>query len=392
MGSFFVGFEKQAVESWQYKPRYKVTDINTLDPHKEDEAWTAKIDGAHSVVHLEKGKLPRLFSHRVSKRTGDPIEYTQKLPHIESKSKTDAVVRAEVFGLDPKGKVIHPEKVTAMLNSGVTKSLQMQTQEGIRTQTALIDVEQYKGKDMTSASYGEKRRILEEIARKHSDFVLPAIATSPEEKAKLLKDIRAGKHPQTKEGVIVHNISQPQMPFAKAKIISDHDVYIRRVFPEESTKPGRKQMAGGFGYSWDPAGPVVGRVGTGLSHEMKTDMLKNPEKYIGMVARVKALDISKDNVLMKPSFKDWHVEKNIDREELVKQTVIVNKSIATNREQAQAIAKQFADRLYTSRETGQSYRFRQKPPEVFKDGSFRTSKVAPGVSIVYGKLKKSEAD
>ena len=71
-------------------------------------------------------------------------------------------------------------------------------------------------------------------------------------------------------------------------------------------------MAGGFTYAWEPGGKTVGKVGTGFNHAMKEDMLKNPDKYIGKVALVKALDLSKNKVLVKPSFAGWHVDKNIE--------------------------------------------------------------------------------
>lgn len=71
---------------------------------------------------------------------------------------------------------------------------------------------------------------------------------------------------------------------------------------------------------------------------------------------------------------------------MVKQTVIINKAFAKGRAKAKALAKPFADRLYTARETGQSYRFRQLHPDKFVPGTFRTFKPTEGVSIVYGQL------
>ena len=72
------------------------------------------------------------------------------------------------------------------------------------------------------------------------------------------------------------------------------------------------------------------------------------------------------------------------------QTVIVSKQIASSREQATEIAGKFANRIYTSRETGESWRFRQRPPGDFKSGTFRTFHVPgnEGVTLVYGDLKK----
>lgn len=75
-----------------------------------------------------------------------------------------------------------------------------------------------------------------------------------------------------------------------------------------------------------------------------------------------------------------------------KQTIIVQKTHAKDRDEASGIAKGFADRLYTSRETATSFRFRQKPPSKFVWGSYRTKSIpGKGVSIVYGRLKEAGA-
>lgn len=381
---FTKGFVKTA---YLEKRPYKAKDIRLLDPHKEEEAWTAKIDGAHTIINMKKNKLPRLFSHRISKRTGDPIEYTQKLPHIQNKSPVTAELRGEVFAIDSKGNAVHPDTVTAMLNRGVDRSLELQTEKNLRTRVALIDVDTIGGKNVASKSFSFKRDFLEGIAKNNPDFMLPSMATTAKEKEQLLKKILSGAHPETKEGLIVHNLNEPEKPFSKAKIVQDHDVYVRRIYQEEGN---RAPMAAGFEYSWDPDGEPVGKVGTGFSHAMKIDMLKNPEAYIGRAARVTAADLSKNKVLMKPSFQGWHVEKNIDKPEFAKQTVIINKSMSKDRIGAKSLAKPFADRLYTSRETGSSYRFRQLPPDKFIPGTFKTFKPKEGIAIVYGQLKKEK--
>lgn len=73
------------------------------------------------------------------------------------------------------------------------------------------------------------------------------------------------------------------------------------------------------------------------------------------------------------------------------QTVIVSKSRTKSRSKAEKIARKHASRMYTSRETKSSFRFRQRPPKDFVEGSFRTFQVPDeeGVSLVYGDLKKN---
>lgn len=71
-----------------------------------------------------------------------------------------------------------------------------------------------------------------------------------------------------------------------------------------------------------------------------------------------------------------------------KQTVIVKKSAGKTRARASKLAKPYADRLYTSRETKGTWRFRQRPPECFVPDTLRTFCPVNGVCIVYGTLKK----
>lgn len=382
---FKKGFEKIA-----YLPKrpYKALAVEKLDPNKTEEAWTAKIDGAHTIVEMKKGERPRLFSHRISKRTGLPIEYTQKLPHIKKKSPLTAVLRAETFAVDKKGIVAHPDTVTAMLNRTLPRSKQLQKQLGLTTRTALIDVDRIDGKDASKMPFSEKRKYLEAAAKANPNFTVPAIAYTPEEKSTMLEEIKSGKHPETKEGVIVHDLVREGAPFYKGKLTDAHDVFVRRIFVEESPT-GRKPMAGGIEYAWESKGEPIGRVGTGFDHATKEDMLKNPESYLGRVAMIKSPALSKNRVLMKPSFIGWHIDKNIDRPRMAKQTVIINKSLATDRKSAKGLAKMYADRLYTARETGPSFRFRQLPPDKFVEGTFRTFKPKEGVAVVYGQLKEA---
>jgi hypothetical protein len=71
------------------------------------------------------------------------------------------------------------------------------------------------------------------------------------------------------------------------------------------------------------------------------------------------------------------------------QTVIVDKSVAPTREAATEIAREFGKRIYTSRETKTSWRFRQRPPKDFVKETFRTRPIrGRGVSLVYGRLRR----
>lgn len=313
MSAFWRGFEKAAADKGIYAKRtYGESSIHDLDPHNPGEVWSAKIDGAHALIEMTKGEVPRLFSHRVSKKTGDQIPYNPKLAHVTRPSPMTGLFRGEVYAIGRDGHAVHPDVVTQVLNSGAEKSHELQKRLGIRTVTALIDVDRVGERDMTAAPYGEKLKIMRQVVAANPDFHLPDLAHTASEKQELRRRIVGGSHPQTKEGMVVHQLEGPAK-FSKAKLSDDHDVYIRSVFMEEPTKEGRPAgMAGGFHYSWEPDGPIAGKVGTGFDHATKRDMAENPHNYVGKVAKVRALSVSKNRALMKPSYGGLHVDKNLD--------------------------------------------------------------------------------
>lgn len=69
------------------------------------------------------------------------------------------------------------------------------------------------------------------------------------------------------------------------------------------------------------------------------------------------------------------------------QAIIVSKTIAETLGEARKIARSHGSSNKTSRETETSFRFRQRPPSDFKEGSFKTYSIANGVSLVKGETK-----
>ena len=64
------------------------------------------------------------------------------------------------------------------------------------------------------------------------------------------------------------------------------------------------------------------------------------------------------------------------------QTIIINKSIARSRATAMAIARKHISRIYTSRETNDSYRFRQFDPAQAVKGTYATKSLGNGITII----------
>jgi hypothetical protein len=139
-------------------------------------------------------------------------------------------------------------------------------------------------------------------------FRLPPEAETPEGKRKLFQKIKEGKLPETKEGVVLWDpfLSKPA---TKVKFKPDYDVKISDIFTKERSKA--KGFAGGYVYN-EVQGKKVkpSRVGTGFSMAMRKDMLKHPKRYIGLIAKVQAMDQHSSGALRAPSHQMIHESKN----------------------------------------------------------------------------------
>lgn len=294
------------------KPPYVDRDIDIENPQ---EVLQAKIDGAHNLVVFPKsGSYPKFVSYRPGKRAeGGIIEHTHKIPDFSKlpipPHLRDSIVRGEIYAKGPTGKAIKSHELGALLNSGIWNSRAKQEGAQSPLKTVLFDVVRHRGRDVSQEPYRRKLSILEEIIQDIPYFELPPMARTPKEKKKLFEDIVAGRVPETEEGVVAWNMEQ-YAPAARIKIRPDYDVYIREFY---DARPGTKyegNAVGGFLYSHEPDGPIVGRVGAGLSDKLRRKMYENPGSYTGAVATVTAQGKFKSGALRAPSFSEWHLDKN----------------------------------------------------------------------------------
>jgi hypothetical protein len=129
-------------------------------------------------------------------------------------------------------------------------------------------------------------------------FHLPPMATDPKAMAKMWDEISGGKHPLTQEGMVFTPL-QDGKP-TKVKLRPEADVTIRKVFPGEGKLEGKG--AGGFEYSVDDSGQIVGRVGTGFSQAVREDMRSHPEQWIDRIARIRSQGQFESGAHRAPSF------------------------------------------------------------------------------------------
>lgn len=289
--------------------------------HNHRFVYDIEVEGVHnyfvrnflvsnSIMAMRAGKPMKVFSYRVAKSTPTKlIEHTQKIPgwdkNVVPKELDGTVLRGETYAVDEKGRALKEKDIGALLNTSTLASREKQRKKGY-LRTAAFDVVKYKGKDVTKLPYAERLKILKEVASKVPGIHLPPMAETPEEKQRLFREIEKGKEPLTREGVVAWDLLKPKV--TKVKFRPDYDVYTRGVVP--STHEG---WAGGVQYSLTPRGPVVGTMGSGFTHSQRERMLRNPEDYIGRVARAKAHEQFDSGALRVPVFKGWHTEKSQEK-------------------------------------------------------------------------------
>jgi hypothetical protein len=278
-----------------------------------DYAFQPKIDGAHVVIHLKD--MPRVYSHRESKRSPRLIQHTYKIPGMDSikvpKGMEDTVIRAELAAKDKAGRILPANELSSILNSNTKNAKNILSSLGLSLKAYLFDLDKVSGKDVAKVPYQERLEALHEIKEflsRDIDVDVPVTRYTDKAKQRLYEEIEKGNLPETSEGIIIRSLSDPDMAPIKAKVRPDYDVYVREVFPTVNPKI-KKDMAGGFKYSYSPKGKVVGNVGSGLTDELRTDMLRNPKKYIGRAATIHASGKFESGKLRAPAFSRWHLEK-----------------------------------------------------------------------------------
>lgn len=270
-------------------PKFKMKDFSSNYSPSQEDVVLPKVDGAYASTLLQGGKRPIVLSPRTSKRTGDAIEYTPKILGVQNsivpKEFGKTVLKTEVFALTPDGRELPNRTLTSLINSNVWKSRDLQNQLGTSLQLVATDVVKYKGKNVSNLPIQQRLEIIKEI----------------ESKFPQIKSIDTlSKKTIFPEGNIVWRGNEPYK--VKAKV--DYDVYVKDVFESKN-----KKRAGGFLYSLDKEGPVVGKVGTGFSHEELALMKENPYNYINRVAKIQAQEQFPSGAFRAPAFKQWHFDK-----------------------------------------------------------------------------------
>ena len=212
------------------------------------------------------------------------------------------VLRGEIYG-ERGGKAIPVQELGGILNAATAKALRKQQEQDVKLKAAIFNVYNIGGKP-PPADYAARAQAIQRIL-KHlpkDKFVVPPTETDPVKARRLYRRIKQKKHPLTAEGVVTTPLAGGRP--AKVKFKEESDIYVRDIVPAV-TRSGLPR-AGAIKYSLTPGGPVVGEVGTGFSHELAQELLRNPQEYIGRRARIESQGQFPSGAWRAPSFIALH--------------------------------------------------------------------------------------
>jgi hypothetical protein len=287
-----------------YKPHYKSVKIDALKINEGNEMWAPKIDGAHNTVVIRPDKRLDVYSYRLSKKTGDQIDHTYKTDLYKIRGPRqlgNTIVRTELYipGQDSA-------TIGGVLNAGTWKSREKQKTLG-KLKSMAIDIVKFKGKNVEKSPYKDKLKMLEEISKQIPELEMPPLAKTSQEKLKLKNDIFSGLNPLTREGLVVYKMDE-SVPY-KSKSSEDFDVLIIGVFPAKAGSKYEGNAIGGF-IGIPENSKVKIRIGSGLSDELRRDAYLNPNKYIGLWAKVLGqMQFARTGKFRVPVFKELRYEK-----------------------------------------------------------------------------------
>lgn len=261
------------------KEHFKSVPLEKIADLMDDNAFaTPKLDGAGSLAALgDKGI--RVFGIRPDKN-GNPIEYTDHIGGLRDVRVPDDLkgltLRGEVVA-ERDGKVLPPQELSGYLNSILVKAAAKRVNDGIGLKMAPLAI-------VGDKDDYDPNRINDIVKRLQTAKFMQLPVYDRKAALAAVEAMKRGEHPLTREGLVIQRKGERPI---KAKLTDDSDVIVRNIFPA-ITKDGSRR-AGGFEYSLPDSDRIVGRVGTGFTHDLLKDMLDNPNKYIGRTARIKHL-------------------------------------------------------------------------------------------------------
>ena len=259
---------------------------------------TVKVDGTGGLAQLGKHGID---VYGINKdKNGNLIRYTDHIGGLRGmdipKELQGKTFRVEVSGTQG-GTPISPNRLSGLLNANLQNSIQERRKRNI--QLYMVALALAGQKDNYDKNVVNK--LVQQLGSPKLKGLKPI--TTRTQLAKQIKLMRQGKHPLTQQGVVVQVPGKRPM---KAKLLKDYDVQIKDIFPAQITSSVPR--AGGFTYTLPGQDKELGRVGTGFTHETLIDMMNNPQKYKGKLARITAMSQYPSGAYRMPVFQAMRSE------------------------------------------------------------------------------------
>ena len=300
--------------------------------NSQNYIWEEKLDG---ISMLSIGS--RLFGNVISKKTGYPLEKSFHLPHIVKELRVAGgkiIFDGEIYVPGYKS-----NDVVSITNSNVELAIAKQ-KETCFLQYWIYDIlYDENGTDIRNKPFKERRYILEHIFDKYfldSEYVIlnEVHECSIYSAKKAFDDIISNKG----EGIVLKNKlgkymsgKRPMWNQIKMKASIEDDVIILGFKPPVKLYTGSNIDSWKY---WEDGMPVsdnyykgligsitigkydsnndiveIGSV-TGISDEVRIDMTKFPENYIGQVIIIKAMEETEDGKYRHANYNGIHPDKN----------------------------------------------------------------------------------
>jgi hypothetical protein len=250
-----------------------------------DPIGSKKYDGGHDFLVIGQDGTPSFISRRQGVKGNYP-EHQDKLPHLQGPYPEK--FRGHIFsvemihtGKDKDQEESHPA-VSGILNSLAPRAIKTQEETG-PVRAVLLDV-----LHPALHTYRDKLRHMQELEKSYGRpdvlYTVP-VAIGKDQIKDLIEDTKK----KGQEGIIVTSgtLDESNNPRIKIKHLSMHNLKIVG-FQQEVDKNGNFKPSVGAINVVDASGREVAKVGTGLSKDLREDMFRNPDKYLGTIIQVKS--------------------------------------------------------------------------------------------------------
>lgn len=297
-----VSKKPEIVDVWT-KPPYTKRPREILDELEREAGTTAerKVDGASVELRTGDG-YARVFSHRVSKRTGQLVEHTDRLVHLDA-ARTEGLgetrIRAEAW---------HPRGVNFLsgtLNSNPERSRQVQRSAGpVRLQ--VFDITHYKGKDVRDVPYSERRKLYVQATKELGVREVQPVRSVKSGFSRFYDQQVSLKHTPT-DGIVVKRGDQgyAEKPWIKVKPSDLSDCEVVGLTEGLGKHAGR---LGALTVRCEDGKQV--QVGTGFSDWERRWIWRHRAEMDGEVARVAFHVRGGERTATGPRFDSWHPDKS----------------------------------------------------------------------------------